>query len=550
MSDEQPAMNQASHAETLARLEQRLTRLEIFLSLPPLPAAGDSAAELAPPPAAAAPEEELEYVVGQNWFAGVGIVALTCGVGFALSLPFPRLPAILPSLAGYLLTGGLFLFSHFGRKSFELAALCLRGAGMALLYFSTLRLFFFGATPVLGLDTWLGRLVLLAAVAVNLTLALRRPSRALLILALFTGYLTAVVPNSPLWLFAGLTLLSALVAYASVKRAAPMLPIVAIAGAFFSHLLWMIGNPWAGRPVLVAVAPAVSVYFILAYAAVVGLGSLVRIDRKDEDQAAILTSIFNCACGYGLFLVHTFMAFPTQFVAANFAAAVIFIGLALAFRQRAESRISTFFYAMTGYMALSMAILRAFAAPEVFVWLSLQSLVVVATALWFRSRFIVVANFFIFVVIVIGYMFTTGQESGISLGFGVVALLTARILNWQRERLELKTALMRNAYLACAFVVFPYALYHLVPRVYVSVAWVGVAVVYYLMNLIVRNVKYRWMGHLTLLLTVLYVLIIGVAQLAPTYRIFTLLVLGSVLLAVSLIFTRLRSRWRAKSSVD
>lgn len=549
MSDDQPPMDEARLIETLAKLEHRLTRLENFLSLPPLTPAASSAAEPSPSPTDA-PEEELEYVVGQNWFAGAGIVALTCGVAFALSLPFPRLPAIFPALAGYFLAGGLFLFAHLGRKSFELAALCLRGASMALLYFSTLRLFFFGAEPVLGIDSIFGRMVLLATVTLIFALAQRSGSRALLILALFTGYVTAVVPNSPLWLFVGLIFLSALIGYTSLKRTAPLLLLLAIVGTYLSHFLWVIGNPWAGRPLLVTVTPAFSVYFILIYAAILGLGSLLRIDRSQEDQPAILTAVFNSAGGYGLFFLHSFMAFSAQFVAANFAAAIIFLGLAIVFRVRTESRASVFFYAMTGYMALSMSILKAFSAPEVFIWLSLQSLLVVATALWFRSRFIVVANFIIFVAIVLSYMFTVGHETGISLGFGVVALLTARILNWQRERLELKTGLMRNAYLACAFVVFPYALYHLVPHVYVSVSWVGVAVIYYLMNLVVQNVKYRWMGHLTLLLTVLYVLFIGVAQLAPGYRIFTLLVLGSVLLAVSLSFTRLRARWRAGRSSD
>jgi len=139
------------------------------------------------------------------------------------------------------------------------------------------------------------------------------------------------------------------------------------------------------------------------------------------------------------------------------------------------------------------------------------------------------------------------QETGISVGFGIVALLTARILNWKKERLELKTELMRNAYLASAFVVFPYALYHLVPRAFVSVAWVGIAVAYYLMNLIIRNPKYRWMGHLTLLLTVLYLIVVGVTQLAPGYRIVSFLVLGTVLLAVSLIFTQVRARRKRES---
>jgi hypothetical protein len=168
----------------------------------------------------------------------------------------------------------------------------------------------------------------------------------------------------------------------------------------------------------------------------------------------------------------------------------------------------------------------------------------VTTAIWFRSRFIIVANFLIYLAVVTCYMVLVQKETGISLVFGLVALTSSRILKWQKDRLELKTEMMRNAYLASAFVVFPYSLYHLVPRAYVTVAWVGVAVAYYLMNLVVRSPKYRWMGHLTLLLTALYVIVVGIFQLAPAYRIGSFLVLGTVLLAVSLIFTQVRARKR------
>lgn len=92
---------------------------------------------------------------------------------------------------------------------------------------------------------------------------------------------------------------------------------------------------------------------------------------------------------------------------------------------------------MTGYAALSVAIMKTSAVPEVFVWLSIQSVVVAATAVWFRSRFIMVANFLIYVAIILAYVFLRKAETGISAGFGLVALVSARILNWQKDRLEL-----------------------------------------------------------------------------------------------------------------
>ena len=550
MSDAPTPRPEPDLAETVSRLEQRLARIEQHLRLPPVeqPAAAVKAPPRPPEASLLAPvvtdqtEEELEYVVGQQWFAGVGVIVLTCGVGFALSLPFPGLPPVAPSAAGLALAAGLLLAARVWRKSFELVAGHLRGAGMALLFFSTLRLFFFGATHVLEVDSAVGRAVLAAAVIVNLVLALRRQSPWLLGLAMLTGLVAVTVVGAPLGVFVTVALLAALAACAAVRQAWPGLLLGAIPAVYLTHLLWAINRPWGGRSFKVLLEPRVALLFLLVYAVILAVGSLRRRDRSLEDPGTIRAVLLNCGACYGLYLLQTLGLPAASFALAHLAAALVYLGLAVAFWRGEASRFATFCYAMTGYLALSAAIIKAFPSPAVFIWLSGQSLVVVATALWFRSRLIVVANFFIYVAIVLAYMAVAREESGISVGFGVVALLTARILNWKKERLELTTELMRNAYLASAFVVFPYALYHLVPGAYVSVSWVGVAVAYYLMNLVVRNPKYRWMGHLTLLLTVGYVLVAGLTRLTPTYRIISFLVLGTVLVAVSLIFTQVRAR--------
>ena len=539
--------------ETLRQLEQRLARIEQHLQLPPL-AEGSAPAfaaavevETAPAapatPAATEPsEDELEFEVGQNWFASVGVLVLTCGVGFALSLPWSGLPSVAPAAAGYALAAGLLLIAYFWKKSFELVAGYFRGAGMALLYFSTLRLFFFGAPQVLDLEATGGRLLLLAVVGANLTVALRQKSPWLLGLALLTGLITAVAVGAPYFVFVSVALLLGIAAYATVRHQWPDLLLFAIPAGYAAHLLWAINRPWSGRSGKILAEPAAGILFLLVYAVIVAAGTLRRRERTGEDPHAVLAVLLNCGAGYGLFLLQSLKVAPALLAPVHLAATVVYLGLAVTFWRSEASRISTFFYAMTGYLALSVAIVKTFPAPELFIWLSGQSLVVVVTALWFRSRLIVVANFFIYVSIVLAYMVVAQAESGISIVLGIVALLTARILNLKKERLELKTELMRNAYLASAFVVFPYAFYHLVPRAYVSLSWVAVAVAYYLMNLIVRNPKYRWMGHLTLLLTVGYVLIAGLTSLSSTTRIISFLVLGSVLLVVSLIFTQVRAR--------
>jgi hypothetical protein len=415
---------------------------------------------------------------------------------------------------------------------------------MALFYFATLRLYFFGAVPLLTTDSWIGRLLLLAITTSNLVLAVRRRSPYLLALALGMGYLTLVLLRSPWILGLGITALSAVAVEAWRRQGWPVLRLASIPAAYLTHAAWMFaGSLWKGAFQVVR-EPAWSVGFILGYAAVIGLAPLVRRRRDPEDSLDGACALVNAGASYGLFLLHTYLAFRPAVIGLQLAAAVVFLALAVVLWSARRVEVACFVYAMTGYAALSVAILSAFTVPNVFVWLSLQSVLVVTTALWFRSPFIVVANFIIYLAVVVGYMIVAARETGISLGFGLVALVSARILNWQKQRLQLKTEMMRNAYLLSALLVFPYALYHLVPRAYVALSWVGLAGVYYLLNLLIRNQKYRWMGHCTLMLTVGYLLVIGIIQLAPTQRVLSFLVLGTVLVAVSLVFTRRRDKPR------
>jgi hypothetical protein len=543
MPDDPAPRPPPTDADRIARLEERLTRLEAHLGL--IAGAGPAPEPTLPSPvSAAAIEEELEFEVGQNWFAVAGIAALTLGAAFLLALPFASLPAGAPSLAGYAVVAVLFTMAHVWRESFALVAAYLRGAGMALLLFATLRLSFPLSRHVLDIDSFGAHALLIAAVACNLWLALRRKSPGLTAVALATGGVTVAVSGAPWLALGGLVTLALIAVYFSERENWRALSFAALVGGYAAYLAWALGPQLRGVEghfVRHAAAPASLLACVIVFAA----GRWWQPKTEPEGAVDSIHALLNCALGYGLFLVHTVLAFPATVAAWHAAAFAVCLGLAIAFWRRRQSRAATFFYAMTGYAALSAAIIKAASAPAVFVWLSMQSVVVVATAIWFRSRFIVVANFLIYVGIVLGYVVVAERETGISLGFGVVALVTARILNWQQHRLELKTGLMRNAYLLAAFVVFPYALYHLVPVRYAALAWVGLALGYYALNIIVQNQKYRWMGHATLLLTTIYLVVAGTRGFEPAYRVLSFLVLGTVLLVVSLVFTRLRKRRQA-----
>jgi len=523
-------------ADRLARMESRLARVEDYLQLG-RPAAGDP-----PPEVAHGRAEAFEFAIGQKVFATVGIVVLVLGAVFTLSRPCAGLPAAAPALIGYGLAAALFLLARAGRRGFPLISGNLRGAAMAMLYFATLRLCFFGGAPALGAAAPPGMALLAAAAAVNLALARRWRSPWLAALALATGSATALAVGTAWFVLASVIVLSALAVMFVRQCAWPGFALLGIALTYGTYLLWAVGDPLLGRPVALAAAPAASLAVLLACAVILAAGCRAAPGGEPDNPVSNLGAFFNAGAAFGLFVLQGAASFDPLLARAAAAAAIVFLALAVAFWTLDRSRVATFIYAMTGYLALSVAIIKAAEIPQVFIWLSLQSVAVVTTAIWFRSRLIVVANFVIYVAIVAAYMALARVETGISVAFGVVALGTARLLNWQGARLELKTDLMRNAYLVSALVVFPYALYHLVPAAWVGLAWVGAALFYYGMNLIVRNRKYRWMGHATLLFTALYLLVAGISRLEPLPRNLSFLVLGAVLLGVSIVFTRLRAR--------
>src|SRR5512137_2517290 len=143
MSEDEPS------ADRLRSIEERLARLEQHLGVSPSPIDRQPHAEMTTAPAQDRGEDEIEYEIGQNWFAKAGIVVLALGMVFLLTFPYTELPAAAPGIIGYALAGSLFLAARVLRTSFDLVSRYLRGAGMVLLFFTTLRFLYFSQTPLI-----------------------------------------------------------------------------------------------------------------------------------------------------------------------------------------------------------------------------------------------------------------------------------------------------------------------------------------------------------------------------------------------------------------
>ncbi len=514
---------------TLAALERRLQAIEERLQQPGSLPADEAGAAEAPPVV----RESLEYRIGRNWLPKLGVIVLTAGVAFLLTLPLSVLPALVANTLGFLLSGVFLLLSRYWAKTMEQFSRYMSGSALLLLFFSAMRLHYFGENPVIA-DGMLTFVLLLAISGINIFLALRTRSSYLAALSLAMACAAVLTgPSAWLILFGNLVVAGGTVAIVLRYRWPFLLPF-GIVTTIFAHLLWGIGNPFFSGAAAFATEPFAHFVFILLYTLVYGLAAWQMAEPGTEQNGQVIASLLNTAMPFLLLFGLALASAPDAIGGLHLALAVVFLALAQAFWIRAAARFATFFYTMAGNLALSVAIFTTFAVPSAFLWLCLQSFLVISLAIWFRSRFIVIANFGIFISILIAYIVMAPNINGILMVFGVVALMSARIMNWQRDRLELRADMLRNSYLITALFVIPWALHHVLPGVWVSLSWAGVALAYYALSKLLSNFKYRWMAIATLLMAVMHVMIIGTTSFEPTYRIISFIVLGIVLLGVSL----------------
>jgi uncharacterized membrane protein len=83
-----------------------------------------------------------------------------------------------------------------------------------------------------------------------------------------------------------------------------------------------------------------------------------------------------------------------------------------------------------------------------------------------------------------------------------------------------------------------FAFYHAVPTHYVTLSWTAVAAAYFILSVILHNIKYRWMAIATILVTVIYLFLVDLAQLSVGYRVIAFLFLAVISFSASLYYTK------------
>ena len=534
--------------EHLKKLDGRISKIESRLSREEFDHETEEIIEEAEKIDSSEREEELEFQIGQFWAAKVGIWVLIIGFASLLTLPFEDLPTGLPAIAGFVLSFIMLGLSRFKKETFEHLSGYLVGGGLVVLFIAVMRLHYFGIEKSINSLPIVIALLLIVTV-LTITIGIRRNSFNIAGVGITLGYAIAVLSGSPYFIFTIIALSALVLVYLKLKYEWNFLLFYGMFLAYLTHLIWFINNPFIGNTIETLKEPGSNFIFLLLYILIFSLANLLDKKDKEEDIISSGFTILNCSAGFGLLFLESVITSPVAFSVYHLLASVILLGIAIAFWTKRKSMYSTFFYAMLGYSALSIAIIGQFAKPDFIIWLCWQSLLVVSTAVWFRSKFIILANFVIFLLIFLAYLLVGETVGSISMSFGIVALLSARILNWQKDRLELKTEQMRNAYLLSALLIIPYSLYEMIPSGLVSLSWIGAAVVYYILSLLLHNKKYRWMALATFMLTVIYVFVLGVTSAETSLKIISFLVLGAVLIIVSLLYSRNRLKNKQKAEI-
>ena len=527
----------------LKELESRIERLEDELniryrrrSMPAMSDAGRDGLD--------APGEDtivggswLESKVGEYGLAWLGNIVLLFGITFLMQHIQNLGHPLFSLLLGYVVSGGVILLSRYLKDSYSYLARMFGLSGQLLVFYVTMRLHFFTTGPLIG-QKYVVLGLLLVLVFLLGYIAVRNGSKVTAGIALTLLIVTAIISDTTHFLLSVSTVTAAIAVYLMFRHGWWRLLIYSIFLVYLAFLMWFISNPLMGHSLGAVVKHQFGFIYLFATGAIYSLIAMVRQKDKFPENLVVGVVLFNGLNFSFLLLLFVLAFFKTNFIGLFFFIASYCLAYSVLLKSRSEWKYAPAFYALYGFLALSIAIYGIYDLPRAYWLLSLQSLVVVSMALWFRNKIIVIMNTVLFVFLIAVYLGSSPSVNEVNFSFALVALATARILNWKRERLEIKTEMLRNTYLISAFVMVLIALYHAVPGQYITLSWAVAAVIYFILSFLMKNVKYRYLALGTIIAAAFYLFLVDLAKIGLVYRVVALLFLSILSIFVSIFYTR------------
>lgn len=529
-------------ADALQRLESRISRLESYLGLSSGEESG-SGTTLAPGGTdqilSRSPDDDsgLEMRIGEFGLAWVGSIIFSLGIIFLVTYIHNLGYGISATALGYVSAAALFILSHRWSDSFTLLSRITTASSLVLLYYTTVRLHFFSSDPLVT-SRPIAVSLLLLVVGLLFYLSIRRASQGLAGLAILLSMVSAVLIDQTHLSLPLVALNAVISSILAIKRDWRRLLVGTIITAYGVHLLWLLNNFVLGHPLKGVENHQFNLIYLFLYVLAFAAATLLIKDTSGDLYAVVGIILLNCIAFSAVSLLVVLTQYQTVYASVYLGVFLVFMAISIIHWLRTKRQILAAGYACFGYMGLTIAIYGYADPPTSFLWLSLQSLLVVSMALWFRSRVLVVVNTMIFIGIVAAYMITSPSSHLVNFTFVIVAHASARVMNWQKERLTLQTEMMRNIYLLTAFLLILMAVYRVAPAQYVTLFWTAAAAVYFVLSSLLKNIKYRWIAIGMILVSVMHLFVVDLARLDASYRVMAFLGLGLMTLIISLFYTR------------
>ncbi|MBC8191488.1 MAG: hypothetical protein ISR87_13265 [Candidatus Marinimicrobia bacterium] len=485
--------------------------------------------------------DAFEIHIGEYWFAYVGIAILVIAFVFLLSMQWSNLHPVLPSLMGTGICVLMIGAAIYTKTSFKFISINLWGAAFVVSFISVLRLFHFGEPSLMAsgyLEYFLLTFLCLGLVA----FAYSKKSPYLYSICLTLMLLAGLVINIPGWTLTLNALVALGIVFYSRELEDPITFIYGTIAVYAAHFIWMLGNPLMTGGYEVVANPAWNQIYILIYALIFSLILIIPDTDKIARKYIVANAMANGVLAFVLFNLSFILNDVPSTILPKILFFVVFFGLALAFWKRLEINFSMVLFTLLAHSTISIGFVQTIASPDIYVILIWQSLLVLANALWFSSQFITISNFLLYIVLFLAYTAASGFAGIISVSFGFVALFSARLIRAYEIRLGSSYNILINFYLAITFVSLPFALWKAIPHEWVAFPWLGVTLLYYGLSVMLKSQRYRWMGHLTLIATIIYTILLATMGMEPGQRILTFLALGVVLVTVSGVYTRIRKQ--------
>lgn len=526
---------------SLHSMEARLSRIESALNLvgsKPLSGSDEQNQNEQGLNTSVADSEDkgIESQIGRFGLAWLGNIVLLFGITFLTQYMLNIGYRILSFIIGYLLVVALFLVSEYIKKTNVHLASVFRLNAHLLLFYLTVRLHFFSVSPVIpGKSVSIGILLLLAGVEIYLSI--RDGSQRYAAMAVFFVLATAILGDStnltlPLVIFT-----AAWTAYLYYRFYWEPLTIISVILTYITFIMWLFGNPLLGHPMQMIAEDQFGVIYLLGLGACFSVMSLFRKNDSVSDDFLISVIIVNGILFTILLLFMVLRFFTDNYVTLLMSLSGCCLVYSVILHRKSDWNFASAFYALYGFMAMSIALYGIVGLPRVYLLLSLQSLLVVSMALWFRNRLIIIMNSILFLSILVIYLLSAKNIAAVDFSFVLIALVSARIINWKRSRLRIETDMIRNLYMIEGFLMMLLALIHVVPRQFVTFSWTMAALLYFIISLILKNKKYRYMALGTMICSAFYLFIVDLARIEIIYRVLALLFLAAISIGISIYYT-------------